>query len=95
MHLLSHTVSYLYTCLSICLCHSQVEEKFEEMLTDMNLTDDTKKAPLRAKSLQEKRAMLAMQYRGSVLQVCISYITVYGRSDQKKYVLWMNFYFYA
>ena len=43
------------------------------MLTDMNLTDDTKKAPLRAKSIAEKRAMLAMQYRGSVIQVCTAH----------------------
>lgn len=40
----------------------EVEERFEQMLDDMNLSED-KKAPLRKKSMQEKRAMLFMQVR--------------------------------
>jgi len=39
-----------------------VDAKFEEMLTDMNLTDESKRAPLRKKPIREKRQMLSMQY---------------------------------
>jgi len=46
-----------------------VDEKFEEMLLDMNLTDEAKRAPLRAKPMDEKRNMLVMQFRGNLLQV--------------------------
>ncbi|KAF6017621.1 DIAPH1 [Bugula neritina] len=40
----------------------EVDAKFEEMLTDMNLTDESKRAPLRKKPIREKRQMLSMQY---------------------------------
>ncbi|XP_067949319.1 protein diaphanous homolog 2-like isoform X2 [Watersipora subatra] len=46
----------------------EVEERFEEMLTDMNLMDEAKRAPLRKKPMGEKRTMLAMQYRGAAIQ---------------------------
>lgn len=55
-----------------------MEEKFEEMLTDMNLTDEAKRAPLRRKPIKEKRTMLAMQWRGAAIQVLISYSLALG-----------------
>ncbi|XP_060063333.1 protein diaphanous homolog 2-like [Ylistrum balloti] len=47
------------------LSEKEVTEKFEQMLDDMNLTEE-KKAPLRSKDLNLKRSMLAMQWKGAV-----------------------------
>ncbi|XP_021363038.1 protein diaphanous homolog 2-like isoform X2 [Mizuhopecten yessoensis] len=47
------------------LSDKEVTEKFEQMLDDMNLTEE-KKDPLRKKDLNLKRSMLAMQWKGAV-----------------------------
>ena len=60
-------------CITIISPAHQVEAKFEEMMTDMNLTDDSKRAPLRSKSIQEKKNMLLMQYRGAAIQVFVHF----------------------
>ncbi|XP_061164716.1 protein diaphanous homolog 1-like isoform X2 [Saccostrea echinata] len=39
----------------------QVNERFEQMLDNLNLTEE-KKAPLRSKGIEEKKAMLRMQF---------------------------------
>ncbi|ESO00975.1 hypothetical protein HELRODRAFT_192510 [Helobdella robusta] len=48
------------------LSEHDVQLKFEQMLDDMNLSDE-KKAPLRLKTTEQKRAMLAMHFKGSML----------------------------
>ncbi|KAI0214816.1 diaphanous related formin [Lamellibrachia satsuma] len=47
------------------LSEDALNEKFEQMLDDMNLTEE-KKAPLRQMSVDRKRAMLSMQYKGAI-----------------------------
>ncbi|XP_013399607.1 protein diaphanous homolog 2, partial [Lingula anatina] len=47
------------------LTDDEVNEKFEQMLDDMNLTEE-KKAPLRQKKTDEKRKLLVMQSKGTV-----------------------------
>jgi len=44
---------------------NEVNARFEQMLDDLNLTEE-KKGPLREKRTDEKRAMLAMQFKGSI-----------------------------
>ncbi|XP_064637760.1 protein diaphanous homolog 2-like isoform X3 [Lineus longissimus] len=43
----------------------EINEKFEQMLEDMNLSDELKQ-PLKNKSREQKIAMLSMHYKGSI-----------------------------
>ncbi|XP_008476969.3 protein diaphanous-like, partial [Diaphorina citri] len=43
----------------------QLNQKFEDMLNDMNLSDE-KKEPLRRQPLANKKKMLLMHYKGTV-----------------------------
>lgn len=47
------------------LSDSELNIKFEQMLDDMNLTEELK-APLRKKSTKEKRDLLQMQFKGTI-----------------------------
>ena len=47
------------------LSEDEVNKKFESMLDDMNLSEE-KKQPLRQRPIEQKRAMLAMQIKGTV-----------------------------
>ncbi|KAK2720795.1 hypothetical protein QYM36_004609, partial [Artemia franciscana] len=46
----------------------QIQEEFEKMLDDMNLTTDTQKGPLRMIPLAKKKEMLEMHYKGNALK---------------------------
>ncbi|XP_074651727.1 protein diaphanous homolog 2-like isoform X2 [Tubulanus polymorphus] len=53
------------------LTTEEINEKFDQMLDDMNLTEE-KKGPLRSKSKEEKKRMLSLQYKGSKLNTTSS-----------------------
>lgn len=48
------------------LTHDEVNEKFVDILEDMNIPKD-KRQPLLEKSLDEKRDMILMHFKGKVL----------------------------
>lgn len=47
------------------LSHEEVDEKFIDILEDMNIPKD-KRQPLLEKSIEEKRDMIVMHYKGNL-----------------------------
>lgn len=52
------------------LTHDEVDEKFIDILEDMNIPKD-KRQPLLEKSLDEKRDMILMHFKGTVVVFAI------------------------
>ncbi len=57
------------------LTTAEVDQKFMEILEDMNIPKN-KRQPLLLKSIEEKRDMLIMQVKGVYVTVCVVFVVV-------------------